>query len=281
MKRWLASFTLIELLVVIAIIAILAGLLLPALARAREEGRRSICKENASQVGKSLAAYTLNNREFFPCAPLRADGDLGTLQNLDGTPWTDPVPQASMTSIALLYPEYLDTAAPFKCASTENEPYMSVNVPAPIVDTNANGRIDAAEVTDPYAWSNRNYTLMDNSYGYDCRMYPSAASNHAIFGDMDGTYFYNRDSSTQNHVGGQNILYIDGRVNFARGNFVSNETKDNIFTETGMPNNDSETTGDPLNLVFQNGWHADTDSFLVDEDVILTASYDSYLDLVW
>jgi len=51
-------FTLIELLVVIGIIAILAAMLLPALARARESGRRSICVSNLKQIGQCLQMYT-------------------------------------------------------------------------------------------------------------------------------------------------------------------------------------------------------------------------------
>lgn len=62
----LRAFTLIELLVVIAIVALLVGILLPALAKAREAGRDTVCKSNFSQFGKGLTQFALEHREHLP-----------------------------------------------------------------------------------------------------------------------------------------------------------------------------------------------------------------------
>ncbi|MHC5000810.1 MAG: prepilin-type N-terminal cleavage/methylation domain-containing protein [Planctomycetota bacterium] len=64
------GFTLIELLVVIGIIALLASILMPALAKARQQGKSAICRSNLHQVFVAAQCYAMNNDDYYPPAYL-------------------------------------------------------------------------------------------------------------------------------------------------------------------------------------------------------------------
>lgn len=68
LPRW-AGFTLIELLVVLALISLLISIITPALGRARETARRTVCGNNLREIGQSLWHYAEDHESWFPAKP--------------------------------------------------------------------------------------------------------------------------------------------------------------------------------------------------------------------
>src|SRR5471032_1752630 len=100
------GFTLIELLVVIAIIAILAAILFPVFARARENARRASCQSNLKQIGLGMLQYAQDYDERIPFGVFAGYGN----SLPDGIGWAGP-----------LYP-YLKSAQIFVCPSDSTQP---------------------------------------------------------------------------------------------------------------------------------------------------------------
>jgi prepilin-type N-terminal cleavage/methylation domain-containing protein/prepilin-type processing-associated H-X9-DG protein len=106
-RQFSAGFTLIELLVVIAIIALLAAILFPVFARARESARRTNCQSNLKQIGLGIAQYTQDSDEQLP---LRIHGG---------------APQQVIFSWRRQTFPYMKSAQVFSCPSNRNNTILN------------------------------------------------------------------------------------------------------------------------------------------------------------
>ena len=144
-----SGFTLIELLVVIAIIAVLIGLLLPAVQKVREAASRMQCTNNLKQIGIACHAYCDSNNGYFPLnyTPGSNDGA-----------WTAQWPKVPMTSWAVKILPYMEQSNMFMViagggAASSVKSYLCPSRRGPTVPT---ARIDYGTVHSA-SWDTNHY----------------------------------------------------------------------------------------------------------------------------
>ena len=200
------GFTLIELLVVIAIIAILAAMLLPALARAKERAYTIQCNNNLRQISLGMFLFADDNNSFFPESG-------GTIR------WDAANPNASTNGWSQQIISFVQTTNVFHC------PANFVQPPALQSPFNYFNGVRAA-----YEAAGEKEAAVNTKK----IMFPSA---QVLSGDTIGTEFVptdcDKDDYSQNCVGGavnglpweewqvhsrgQNVLFTDGHAKWYKG----------------------------------------------------------------
>jgi prepilin-type N-terminal cleavage/methylation domain-containing protein/prepilin-type processing-associated H-X9-DG protein len=201
-----SAFTLIELLVVIAIIAILAAILFPVFARARENARRASCQSNLKQIGLGVMQYTQDFDEKFPlyysagAAPAYG--------------WADIVQP------------YLKSTQIYQCPSESRIPPNDDPTQQGFTDYSYNGFL-ASSVSGSIVITRSLATLTQPTLTVmhaDDYSWNASLSSWGCMGIMNGCFsattttpglatFDNvATNKASRHLGGQNFLFSDGHV---------------------------------------------------------------------
>jgi prepilin-type N-terminal cleavage/methylation domain-containing protein/prepilin-type processing-associated H-X9-DG protein len=193
------GFTLIELLVVIAIIALLAAILFPVFARARENARKSSCQNNLKQIGIGIAQYVQDYDEIFPRS--RTGGYVYYNSGVNArAPWH------------MIILPYTKSIQLYKCPSNPSNAKVSWSwdgtqdvIPQSYLSNGGNGTMGNMGGNQPMGENAS--ALADISSSAKVIL----VGEHIGRGDPEFWDNYN-DSQFRGHLGQTNFLFCDGHV---------------------------------------------------------------------
>ena len=198
MKRQ-TGFTLIELLVVIAIIALLMAMLMPALSRAREQGKRAVCLNNEKQLTLAWIMYADDNDGKI-CAANVGHSEDGWVHNMDAADPEEVQIEAMMSG--RLYP-YCTNLKLYKCPTGERGELRTYSIVSSM-NTNVGGSWKGKVI--------KNRTKIRRLAERVVFVDEGRISNHAFSAVYNAASW--RDMPPLRHGNGTNFSYADGHSEY-------------------------------------------------------------------